>query len=65
MTKVQPYEQELLASLKKGEWRPVKNQKKEHERCGELAAEALRKSRRGRGKSLAPVSQNRSVLGTP
>jgi predicted DNA binding CopG/RHH family protein len=46
MNSDQSYEQELLVSLEKGEWRPVKSQKKENERYRELAAEALRKSRR-------------------
>ena len=40
------YEHDILASFEKGEWQPVKNQKKEIARYRELAAETLRKSRR-------------------
>lgn len=46
MNSDQTYERELLASFERGEWKPVKNQKKENERYRELAAEALKKSRR-------------------
>jgi predicted DNA binding CopG/RHH family protein len=46
MNSDQSYERELLASLERGEWKPLKNQKKENERYRELATEALKKSRR-------------------
>lgn len=46
MNSDQSYEDDLLSSLEKGEWRSIRNQKKENERYRDLAAEALRKSRR-------------------
>ena len=42
----QTFEYDLLASFEKGEWKPVKNQKKENARYRKLASETLRKSRR-------------------
>ena len=45
MTSDQSFEQDILASFERGEWLPVKNQKKENVRYQELAAETLRKSR--------------------
>ena len=46
MNSNQTFEQDILASFEKGEWQPVKNQKKENARYRALAAETLRKSRR-------------------
>ena len=46
MTGDQSYEDGILASFEKGEWRPVKNQKKLNERYRDMAAAALSKSRR-------------------
>lgn len=46
MTSDQSYEDSILASFEKGEWRPAKNQKKLNERYRELAAATLSKSRR-------------------
>ena len=46
MNSDQSFEHDILASFEKGEWKPVKNQKKENARYRELAAETLRKSRR-------------------
>ena len=46
MSNDQSFEHDILASFEKGEWLPVKNQKKENARYRELAAETLRKSRR-------------------
>ena len=46
MNSDQSFEHDILASFEKGEWLPVKNQKKENARYRELAAETLRKSRR-------------------
>ena len=46
MNSDQSFEHDILASFEKGEWQPVKNQKKENARYRELAAETLRKSRR-------------------
>jgi len=40
------YENDILTSFEKGEWQPVKNQKKQNERYRQMAAETLRKSRR-------------------
>ena len=46
MSNDKSFEHDILASFKKHEWQPVKNQKKEIARYRELAAETLRKSRR-------------------
>ena len=46
MTGDQSYEDGILASFEKGEWRPVKNQKKLNERYRDMAAATLSKSRR-------------------
>src|ERR1700687_2048638 len=46
MNSDQSYENDILTSFEKGEWQPVKNQKKENARYRELAAATLRKSRR-------------------
>lgn len=46
MNSDQSFEHDIRASFEKGEWQPVKNQKKENMRYRELAAETLRKSRR-------------------
>ena len=40
------YEADILRSFEKGEWKPVKNLKKEMERYREAAAETLLKNRR-------------------
>lgn len=40
------YETEIARSLEKGEWKPIKNLKKEMERYREAAAETLLKNRR-------------------
>ena len=40
----QTFEYDLLASFEKGEWKPVKNQKKENARYRKLASETLRKA---------------------
>ena len=46
MNSDQSFEHDILASFEKGEWQPIKNQKKENARYRELAAATLRKSRR-------------------
>ena len=46
MNSGQSIEHDILASFEKGEWQPVKDQKKENARYRELAAETLRKNRR-------------------
>ena len=46
MTKDQVYEDDILASFEKGEWQPVKNQKKVNERYRQMAAATLSKNRR-------------------
>ena len=40
------YEAEVLRSFEKGEWKPIKNLKREMERYREAAAETLLKNRR-------------------
>ena len=40
------FENDLLASLERGEWQPVRNQKKVNEQYREMAAASLSKSRR-------------------
>ena len=40
------FEDDLLASIERGEWRPVRNQKKVNAQYRELAAATLSKSRR-------------------
>jgi len=42
----QKYEDEIARSFEKGDWKPVKNLKKEMERYREAAAETLLKNRR-------------------
>lgn len=46
MSDDQDFESDILSSFDKGEWRPVKNQKKVNALYRDLAAETLRKSRR-------------------
>lgn len=46
MSDDQDFESDILSSFDKGEWRPVKNQKKVNALYQDLAAETLRKSRR-------------------
>lgn len=46
MTKDQAYEDDILASFEKGEWQPVRNQKKTNQRYQQMAAATLAKNRR-------------------
>ena len=46
MNKDQVYEDDILASFEKGEWQPVKNQKKANQRYQQMAAATLSKNRR-------------------